>query len=306
MSTLIELFDQHRAQLIKNLNEDSTPEKVVYESKRFLDWLKVNYLESIPASAIQQRLVPFIIDLLKASLSTLVSACKTEIWHQESAKISPSRYQSFNFKILILRLGQLMAVVLLVLQMWGNSEFLALIVLLALTGSELITLLPLHRRFWSISSNQSQAVSVSNPRQIKIQVDISIYLPKLADALITADKVLAQLLVLNQPSQTSRGLEQYPLLLELLKDLLEANSTGDSAYALKKTKMIPALLEQHALKAEVFNGKNHQLFEFLPNLDPNENHYKTLTPALTKDNRLISSGRVLEPKIGTEKSDYHG
>lgn len=302
MSTLIELFDQHRAQLIKNLNDDSTPEKVVHESKRFLDWLKINYLESTSSSTIQQRLVPFIIDLLKASLSTLVSASQTEIWHQESAKIPSSRHQSLTNKTLILRLGQLMAIVLLTLQMWGNHEFLALIVLLALIGSELITILPMHQLFfWLSSSNQTKTASPT--LQIKIQVDISTYLPKLADALLTADKVLAQALVLNQPSQTNQGLEQYPLLLELLKDLLEANSTGDSAYALKKTKTIPALLEQHALRAEVFNGENHQLFEFLPNLDPNENHYKTLSPALTKDNRLISLGRVLEPKVETGESD---
>jgi len=290
MPTLIELFKQHQTKLTNNLNDNATPEKVVDESKHFLDWLKSKYLTSSSPSANQQHLMPLIIELLKASLSTLVSASQTKFEQQQVTQMTPC-HQSLTNKFFVLRLGQLMAVVLLAVQMWGNNEFLALIVLLALAGSELITLLPLHR----LSANQSQATSIAPPL-----INISTYLLKLTDALFTADKILAQAVV--KPS--SQALEQHPLLLELLKDLLAANCSEDSACALKKTKTIPALLEQHALRAEVFNGKNHQLFEFLPNLDPNENRYKTLSPALTKDDVLISLGQVLKPKIETEKSGY--
>lgn len=298
MPTLIELFDQHRNQLTNRISEDQSPENVVRETKRFLDFLGMNYIEQVEYTPIQRRLAPFIIDVLKASVSTLIAASQTSIWRRESPSSSPpvSRHRrSIMSQTVWWRGGQALIILLLVAQLWGSGEILAFLLLILLVGSEMTLIWPIKRLHLPWLKNRTSSPEPPS-LQVSVQIDISIFLTKFADTLLTVDKVLAETLVLKAtPTVTGKGLEDYHSVIELLQDLLEAKNAADSTFALKKAKTIPAILEQYGLTMELFNGENHHFFEFLPHLDSNATDYQTLSPALVKNKRLICRGRVLEP-----------
>ena len=120
----------------------------------------------------------------------------------------------------------------------------------------------------------------------------------LVDALHTVDKVLAEVEQLYQPAMQQDSALSSPSLLAFLQDMLEAQRSNDSSYALRKARHVPALLAEYDIQVLDYQGDNGAYFEFLPSLDPEQRDYRTLSPALLHEQQLLSRGRASEPQSG--------
>lgn len=303
MPALIRLFEQQRESLQLTLSADPGLDAVVRETRHWLDSLRFLYAEQTDCSEAQRRLLPFVADVLKASLVPLASASRTQLWKRENPQqpLSTSAHKPWYHRPLLWRGAQVLLLVPVsgMLLEGGNLEvLLGFSFLLGVVALEVLNLKPQDSLRDLIARQQAGKHEAGDEWQVRVEVELSGFLRGLADTLITADKLLNEAAVLSAPAHTAsdgEGLENHPELLTLLQDLLEAKDTGDSAYALKKAKTVPAILEQHGIAIENFTGDNPQWFEFLPSLDPEQDGAQTVSPALRKENRLLARGRVTEP-----------
>ncbi len=285
----------------QRLADDASPERVVRDVRQTLDEVRGLYLDHEPVRA-RRRLAPFVLDVVKASLTGLVAANRAEMWRLAAAS-EPSQHR-FG-PPLRWRLGQGAVALVLLVWLWGQGEGIALLLSLALVGTEALRWLPdgwLPPQLQALGSGATGAnaslkeLPDGAPRETRVRVDLNPFFAAVADALVTADKVLAEAETLaERRSSDAPGLAAHPQVLALLQDLLEAKDAGDEAYALRMAKAVPALLAHYDVRAEVFRGDNPEHFEFLPSLDPSDREVRTLTPALLQGETLLSRGRVLEP-----------
>ncbi|MDZ7705120.1 MAG: hypothetical protein U5L04_11630 [Trueperaceae bacterium] len=294
IARLVELFDQQRETLQQRLGAEASPERVVREVRQALDEVRARYLDSEPVRA-RRRLAPFVLDVVKASLVALLAANRAETWRR-SEGLEPSRHH-FGLP-LRWRLVQGAGALVLLLWLWGRGEGVAVLLSLLLIGSEVFRWLPDSWLPVRLQVAGSPDTLAEPPAEIRVRLDLNPFFAAVADALVTADKVLAEADTLTErhPSDAP-GLAAHPQLLELLQDLLEAKHAGDEAYALRMARAVPALLSHYEVRADVFRGDNPQHFEFLPSLDPSDTELRTLTPALIQGETLLSRGRVLEPEF---------
>jgi hypothetical protein len=299
MPALIQLFEQQRESLHLTLSADPGLESVVRETRHWLDSQRFLYAEQPDCSEAQRRLLPFVSDLLKASLQPLAAASRTQLWKREAARKTVSSHKSWYHRPVLWRGAQILLLVPLsgiLLDGENLQVLLGFVLLLGIVTLEVLNLNP-HDSLRDLIARQ-QAGDGEAEWQVRVEVELSDFLRGLADTLITADKLLNEAAALLAPAKNpndGEGLETYPEILTFFQDLLEARDTGDSAYALKKAKTVPAILEQHGVSIQHFTGENPQWFDFLPSLDPEQDGARTVSPALLKEDRLLARGRVTEP-----------
>lgn len=300
MPALIRLLEQQRESLQLTLSADPGLESVVRETRHWLDSQRFRYAEQPDCSEAQRRLLPFVTDVLKASLAPLAAASRTQVWRRETPrKIISTARKPWYHRPLLWRGSQIVLLVPLsgILLNGENLEvLLGFVFLLGIVALEVLNLKP-YESLRDLIARQ-QAGSEEAEWQVRVEVEVSAFLRGLADTLLTADKLLNEASALLAPAHAASegdGLETYPEILTLFQDLLEAKHTGDSAYALKKAKTVPAILELHGISIQSFTGDNPQWFEFLPSLDPEQDSPQTVSPALLKEDRLLTRGRVTEP-----------
>ncbi len=300
---LTHLLDQRRAMLSEQLAAHPEPIAVAAETRRFLDLLHAEYRAQSVLNGAQQRVLPFLFDQLKATVNLIVSVNQAQVWQSSSTsdtEVESSRHRPLWQHPWALTGAQAFFVLLLLSSLWGDASFLGFLWLLLLLGSEAVRRMPqLFRNginFNEISSAVKQFTPTPPPAQnIKTQVNVPEFLNALADAVLTTDKLLAEIHAVSHVSTGNGGLEDYPAVLTLMQDLLEARNEADGQYALRKAKTVPALLDLYQIEVQEFNGDNAKFFEFFPSLNPMDEEVKTLTPALLKYDRLLSRGRVTEP-----------
>ncbi|MDY6994844.1 MAG: hypothetical protein SVR94_19840, partial [Pseudomonadota bacterium] len=83
MVTLIELFDEHRQQWFTQMQDNGQPEVVSQRTVLLLDTLQLRYLEQNDLEPLRRRLVPFVMDTLKATVTILTAANQTEVWRRQ-------------------------------------------------------------------------------------------------------------------------------------------------------------------------------------------------------------------------------
>lgn len=303
MTTLLQLFDEERAQLSQRINNKPTPEVTVSAVKDFLDSLLTKYRKDEDHDPDQNRFAVQVIDQMKASISTLVAACETEIWKQDEPVVSrqpdTDTPPATNLTNLVIRgLQVLLATGILVL-LWLERSFIYFALVTSLVVLELARtgLGFFKRRSDKLLEKAYERTFAPEVPKLKaaIHVKADILLAKLADALLAADKVLGLVGTLNKPVVADGGLESDSEMLDLLLDLLEARDSQDAEYALKQIKSIPYHLSRYGIKVETFSGENENLFEFQPSLNPSSQTRRTLRPALLKNQRLLKRGLVEEP-----------
>ena len=88
MSTLTELFDQHRAQLRQRLSDELSPEQVVQEVKSWLGSLLTLASREKDRSLTERRLLGFLLDVVKSAVATLVSCEAVADERQQLLRVS--------------------------------------------------------------------------------------------------------------------------------------------------------------------------------------------------------------------------
>ena len=292
MRTLLTLFGTERSELQTEINKATSLKQVSKVVQNRIDSLEKNYVGEL--SVTQVRLVKFFLETLRQSLSTLTAANEIEISDVEpqlvtqAVKSSPN---NFILKLLqaIVSIGILVSLFSLTktnLQAW--MPILLMSVLLGLEAA-------LH---FDKSDRVTSPVPAIDP-QLPVQVDSTVLLDNLAEALNTIDLAVASVEEVNKPLASS-GLEDLTEILDILQRLMGASFLQNPLMALELVKLIPQILMKQGIRVQSYQLSNEEqslreYFEFEPSIDATAKDYITVTPALLKGDRLLSRGRVIEP-----------
>lgn len=292
MRTLLTLFGTERSELQTEINKATSLKQVSKVVQNRIDSLEKNYVGEL--SVTQVRLVKFFLETLRQSLSTLTAANEIEISDVEpqlvtqAVKSSPN---NFILKLLqaIVSIGILVSLFSLTktnLQAW--MPILLMSVLLGLEAA-------LH---FDKSDRVTSPVPAIDP-QLPVQVDSTVLLDNLAEALNTIDLAVASVEEVNKPLASS-GLEDLTEILDILQRLMGASFLQNPLMALELVKLIPQILMKQGIRVQSYQLSNEEqslreYFEFEPSIDPAAKDYITVTPALLKGDRLLRRGRVIEP-----------
>jgi hypothetical protein len=292
MRTLLTLFGTERSELQTEINKATSLKQVSKVVQNRIDSLEKNYVGEL--SVTQVRLVKFFLETLRQSLSTLTAANEIEISDVEpqlltqAVKSSPN---NFILKLLqaIVSIGILVSLFSLTktnLQAW--MPILLMSVLLGLEAA-------LH---FDKSDRVTSPVPVADP-QLPVQVDSTVLLDNLAEALNTIDLAVASVEEVNKPLASS-GLEDLTEILDILQRLMGASFLQNPLMALELVKLIPQTLMKQGIRVQSYQLNNEEqslreYFEFEPSIDAAAKDYITVTPALLKGDRLLRRGRVIEP-----------
>ena len=292
MRTLLTLFGTERSELQTEINKATSLKQVSKVVQNRIDSLEKNYVGEL--SVTQVRLVKFFLETLRQSLSTLTAANEIEISDVEpqlvtqAVKSSPN---NFILKLLqaIVSIGILVSLFSLIktnLQAW--MPILLMSVLLGLEAA-------LH---FDKSDRVTSPVPAIDP-QLPVQVDSTVLLDNLAEALNTIDLAVASVEEVNKPLASS-GLEDLTEILDILQRLMGASFLQNPLMALELVKLIPQTLMKQGIRVQSYQISNEEqslreYFEFEPSIDATAKDYITVTPALLKGDRLLRRGRVIEP-----------
>ena len=292
MRTLLTLFGTERSELQTEINKATSLKQVSKVVQNRIDSLEKNYVGEL--SVTQVRLVKFFLETLRQSLSTLTAANEIEISDVEpqlvtqAVKSSPN---NFILKLLqaIVSIGILVSLFSLTktnLQAW--MPILLMSVLLGLEAA-------LH---FDKSDRVTSPVPAIDP-QLPVQIDSTVLLNNLAEALNTIDLAVASVEEVNKPLASS-GLEDLTEILDILQRLMGASFLQNPLMALELVKLIPQILMKQGIRVQSYQLSNEEqslreYFEFEPSIDAAAKDYITVTPALLKGDRLLRRGRVIEP-----------
>jgi hypothetical protein len=299
MATFIQIFDQTQGDLRQRLKTNPDPEKVVQEVKGFLDDLLDAYRQEEDRDPDQKRFAGRVIDVLRASLATLLAASETEIWRRNQPDAVQEIPTSSSFMNILLRLCQLLIVAALLGLLYIEMLFVYFGLVGGLVGLEMlragVSYYKKRKRDQAVRRTLEKAREIEfNLLKASVQVNTDLLVSLLADSLLTADKLLEEVLTVKKQA-SDQGLESDGALLELFQDLLRAKDRKNSDFALMKIELLPHLLDRHGIQAEAFTGTNEHLFEFQESINPKNTGYRTVRLALVKGKRLLKRGLVEEP-----------
>ena len=292
MRTLLTLFGTERSELQTEINKATSLKQVSKVVQNRIDSLEKNYVGEL--SVTQVRLVKFFLETLRQSLSTLTAANEIEISDVEPQLVTQAVKSSANNFILkllqaIVSIGILVSLFSLTktnLQAW--MPILLMSVLLGLEAA-------LH---FDKSDRVTSPVPAIDP-QLPVQVDSTVLLDNLAEALNTIDLAVASVEEVNKPLASS-GLEDLTEILDILQRLMGASFLQNPLMALELVKLIPQILMKQGIRVQSYQLSNkeqslREYFEFEPSIDATAKDYITVAPALLKGDRLLRRGRVIEP-----------
>lgn len=302
MATLIEIFDQAQGDFRLRLKENTTPEKVVQVVKDFLDSLLDTYRKEEERDPDQKRFATRVMEVLRASVTTVVAASETEIWRRNQPDGAGDIPRTSNFLNIFLRIIQVVLAGAVLTLLYLENLF----IYQGLVGG--LVLLEVVRAVTSYFKRRKREKllrkMLGNAREIEfnllkasVHVNTDLLVSILADAILTADKLLEAVITVKKQIN-DKGLENDASLLEFFQDLLRAKDRKNSEFAFMKIELLPHLLESHGIQAEAYTGTNEHLFEFQESINPQNTTFRTVRLALVKGKRLLKRGLVEEPKIG--------
>lgn len=306
MTTLIQIFDQTQDALRQRLKGNTDPEKVVPVVKDFLDSLLDTYRKEEERDPDQKRFAVRVVEVLRASVTSVVAASGTEIWRRNQPDAANEIPRTTHFLNIFLRIIQvaLAGAVLTILYLENLFIYLGLVgglVFLEVVRA-IISYFKRRKREKTLQKILGKAREIEfNALRASVQVNTDLLVSILADAILTADKLLEAVLTVKTQSPDN-GLENDAALLEFFQDLLRAKDRQNSEFAFLKIALLPHLLESHGIQTEAYTGTNEHLFEFQESLNPQNTTFRTVRLALIKGKRLLKRGLVEEPvqrqKIG--------
>ena len=294
MSTLVELFDQQREQLHRRLNGNLNVEHTVQEVKTFLGTLLTAYGQEKGHTLIERRLVGFLLDAVSAAVATLLE-CEVVPDRREGMVLTPppSKLPDRAERGRWLLRGVYLAIALALAGMlYQGGAFTAL----ALLGA----LVLLSVREWVSPSSRSVGLPLQPELQPQVSVEVNRLLSRLREAMKAVDIVMTE--ATTPLPIAASSLEEDGTLLDLMHELLRAAYAEDGAYALKHLNTLAFVFARQGVTLENFTAKNHHLFDAVPDLNPHNQTWRTLKPALVrKDGRLLRRGLVAEPAVSKEQ-----
>jgi hypothetical protein len=287
LSTLIELFDQHREQLRLRLGEHPDSEHTVREVKTFLGTLLTAYGQEKDHPLTERRLCGFLFDAVAAAVAPLVG-CEIVADHHEGIALTPSSSRSTERGRWLLRGVYVVIAVALAGMLFQGGALTAL----ALLGA----LVLLSVREWFSHASPPAAPALQPTPHFRTVVDVNKLLFPLREAMKAVDMVMAE--ASKPPAIAASALEEDGTLLDLIHELLRAAYAEDGVYALKHLNSLTFVLARQGVTLQNFTAESHHLFDTVPDLSPHSRTWRTLKPALVKkDGRLLRRGLVAEPTV---------
>jgi hypothetical protein len=303
MKTLSTLFTKERSELQTEIERASSPEQVVKLVQNRLDNLEKSYIGELNVA--QVRLASFFLDTLRHSIGTLTAANEAKVSQPEPQPISnqATRFPSNSLILKVLQglIGLSILGSLFSLAQDTPGAWMAILLMSVLVGLEVVLQLDKGKPENSLES--AQFVKALQP---VVQVDSNVLLDNLADALNTIDLAVARTEDVKKNLDSS-GVEELPELLNLVQRLMGASFLGKPQMALELTKLLPQILMEQGIRAQVYRPDDAQnyreYFDFEPSIDPSAKDYVTITPALLKGDRLLRRGRVIEPAYSEAREE---
>lgn len=282
MSTLTELFDQHRHELQQRLRDELPPEQVVQEVKSWLGSLLALASREKDRSLTERRLLGFLVDVVNSGVATLVSCEQTPPTAQRAVRgsASASRGDWFLRIVRLLLAAALGGVLYQIENLFGLTLLVALVLL--------------DVREWLMKPAVATPATALPEPALAIRVNSNMLLSRLRETLRAVDATVTEV---TQPlSVPASALGEDAAFLELFQELLYAASVEDGTFALKQLKPLIFLLEKHGIRVERFTAERSFLFDAVPSLDEKSHSWRTLKPALvSKEGKPLRRGLVAEP-----------
>ena len=239
-------------------------------------------------------------EVIRSSVTSLVAASETEIWRRNQPDDATSDIpRTTNFLNIFLRALQILLAGAILTMLYLENLFIYQglvggLVLLELVRA-VISYFKKRKREKSIKKMLGKAREIEfNLLKASVHVKTDLLVSILADAILTADKLLEAVLTVKKQTHDN-GIENDASLLEFFQDLLRAKDRQNSEFAFMKIELLPHLLESHGIQAEAFTGTNEHLFEFQESINPRNTTFRTVRLALVKGKRLLKRGLVEEP-----------
>ena len=123
--------------------------------------------------------------------------------------------------------------------------------------------------------------------EARIEADPKAFLSQIDQSLAAADHILGRLSL----PQAQASWHDNPRLMGLMQNMLEAQQSGDQAYAMKLIDQeLGALLGADGVEIIAYSPKTRDMFDILPSLGERET--RMAAPALIKDGRVLRRGTV--------------
>ncbi|MEC4983972.1 MAG: hypothetical protein SAJ37_11200 [Oscillatoria sp. PMC 1068.18] len=287
MKTLLTLFSQERSELKLQIEQTTSPEKVVQLVQNRLDNLEKNYIGELNIA--QVRLAGFFLDALRQSVATLAAA------KEKNLELESHQNKQYSPKKIALKVVQGLICLGILDSLFSRSAtatWMGVLLVSLLVGLEVL---------FQFDQNNQKDSSTKLLEPSPVQVDSQLLLDNLADALQTIDLAVTRV-ENNQQNLDSDGIEQLPELLNLLQRLVGASLLEKPQMALQLTKLVPQVLIEQGISVQMYQSNGDRLFfDFEPSIDPTTQEYITIAPALVKGDRLLRRGRVIEPAYSEAK-----
>ncbi len=290
---LVELFDQQADALRKDIRKAVHAENVITATHNVLNSIRS---EIRSAQLIDEVSLDRLIAQVKAAALLILAASEVKAWKQEERKssialIGHSRYQP------AIKIFQAVIMLCLVAFFWLTQpeyyELLAGAGLAVIAGELILYFANLRHEHKEVKRSKRNRYAPDEVRY-EVLVDPDTYISNFRQLLIAADK-LVPLLDSKNLEPAGNLIEQDKRLLELFQGMVEAADSKDRELAMLNSKRVAGLLSKYNIKLVYYDGNNDDLFDFFPNLKNEE--VVTVYPALVKDKKLISTGRVVTPRV---------
>lgn len=287
MSTLVELFDQHRDHLHLRLGEHPDGELAVREVKTFLGTLMTAYGQEQDHPLTARRLSGFLLDVVSATVTTLASQTVVTEQQQELAPSPPTSRSAERGRWLLRAVYGVIAIALADVLFQDGT-----VTALALLGA----LILLTMREWGSAPALLVVPTLQPSPTPRMVIDEQRLLSALREAMTAVDVVMAE--AVHPPAVASSAWEEDGTLLDLMHELLRAAYAEDGEYALKQLTTLTFVLVRQGVRLQNFTAEHHQLFDVVPDLNPHSQTWRTLKPALVKkDGHVLRRGLAAEPTV---------
>ncbi|BAB72669.1 hypothetical protein ACN23B_03550 [Anabaena sp. FACHB-709] len=291
MKTITSLFSEESNQLQTEINNLSNIEDVVKLVQNKLDNIERIYISELNIT--QVRLAAFFLDVLRQSIPILGAVEIDQIETVEHKQITNLALTSSPHRLILKVLKVLLYVGILgwlfYLTNTTPGAWMGILLASVLLGLEVVL---------QLEKNDANLPEVKEVARPTPTVESTILLAQLADALNTIDLVVARFAE-SDKAKDERNMEELPELLNFLQRLMGASSLNKPQMVMELTKLLPQILMSQGIRAQIYQAKapygDRTYFDFEPSIDPDNQDYVTITPALLKGDRLLRRGRVIEP-----------
>lgn len=290
---IVELFDTTSDSLRKELKNAVNLENVISATNNTLHSIRSEIRNK---QLLNESSLDLIVAQIKTSVLLILSASEVKVWRNDQPKSNINVIGKSKYHQLIKIIQAVVMLGLIALFLMFKPEYYQLVISLgaAVILSELVLyFLNLRYEHKQIKSTYKKTNGQGlEDVKYEVLVDPDKYIAALREVIISTDKLLP---LLDSKNLETPGnlIEKDKVLLELFQGMVEATDNKDSELALLSAKRIPGLLSKYEIKMVYYDGENDDYFDFFPNLKNEE--IVTVYPALVKDNKIISLGRVLMP-----------